>query len=82
VWTAVAIALGYTLLLALTDGMGFTRDESFYFKAGADYAGWFSELWRNMAEGAWSRSFSQASIQSGAPGAAQDAVRAVVVGAA
>lgn len=60
--TALAIALGYTVLLALTDGMGFTRDESFYFKAGADYAGWFSELSRNWADGVWSRSFSQASI--------------------
>ena len=27
VWTAVAIALGYTLLLALTDGMGFAGRE-------------------------------------------------------
>lgn len=62
VWTALAIALGYTVLLALTDGMGFTRDESFYFKAGADYAGWFSELSRNWADGVWARSFSQASI--------------------
>lgn len=62
VWTAIAIALCYTVLLALTDGMGFTRDESFYFKAGADYAGWFSELWQNTMEGAWARSFAQASI--------------------
>lgn len=62
VWTAVAIAFGYTVLLALTDQMGFTRDESFYFKAGADYSGWFSELSRNLSEGAWERSFAQASI--------------------
>ena len=61
-WTAVAVAVAYALVLALTDQMGFTRDESFYFKAGADYAGWFSELGRNLSDGAWARSFSQAAI--------------------
>ena len=41
---AIALALGSFVTLALTDDMGFTRDESFYFKYSTRYQGWFSRL--------------------------------------
>jgi len=34
-------------LLATVRGLGFTRDESFYFRAGTDYVGWFRLLFEH-----------------------------------
>ncbi len=45
---ALVILVATAWLLASTDQMGFTRDESFYFTAGRDYAGWFDELDENL----------------------------------
>ena len=42
----VALLLGLATLVVLvkTDGMGFTRDEGFYFRAALSYIGWFDDL--------------------------------------
>jgi len=53
--------VGVLVLLATTD-MGFTRDESFYFRAATDYAGWFIELEDNWRAGRLVESFTQANI--------------------
>lgn len=45
VWAiALALFLGTTILLMATLDMGYTRDESFYFRYGMSYQEWFVEL--------------------------------------
>jgi 4-amino-4-deoxy-L-arabinose transferase-like glycosyltransferase len=49
---AFAIAAGATaVLLASVDGVGFTRDEGYYFRAGAGYADWLAGAWRDVLRG-------------------------------
>lgn len=49
---AAGLLAGYfVILLATADGVGFTRDEGYYFKAAADYNGWFVKLWDNTLSG-------------------------------
>jgi predicted membrane-bound dolichyl-phosphate-mannose-protein mannosyltransferase len=59
---ALALLIGVTVSLAATDDMGFTRDESFYFRAAKDYSGWFDELARNIRDGRPSASFTQQNV--------------------
>lgn len=65
---AVSLALGaglallYLVALMATDTMGFTRDESYYFHAGREYAGWFAELEENIDAGEMRESFTQEGI--------------------
>lgn len=54
----------YLVALMLTDTMGFPRDESFYFFAGEQYAGWFEELEHNIDQSRMADSFSRESIES------------------
>lgn len=56
------IACIYLFLLIGTDTMGFTRDESYYFHAGREYSGWFTELEANIANDSMSDSFTRESI--------------------
>lgn len=59
----VLLFLGTVLLVGATsDGVGFTRDEGYYFKAGDQYWGWFEELGRSVAGGELSRPFDKAII--------------------
>ncbi len=46
-------------LLATVRSLGFTRDESFYFRAGSDYVGWFRLLFEHGR-----RAFEQGAIDS------------------
>jgi 4-amino-4-deoxy-L-arabinose transferase-like glycosyltransferase len=59
---AVVLLVGYTSILAMSDDMGFTRDESFYFRAARDYMGWFDELATNLREGRLRASFTQQNV--------------------
>ncbi|MFT6395802.1 MAG: 4-amino-4-deoxy-L-arabinose transferase-like glycosyltransferase [Bradymonadia bacterium] len=59
---ALLIAAGTILVLAQTAEMGFTRDESFYFHAASEYAGWFAELGENWENGELRESFTQQSV--------------------
>ncbi|TVQ95533.1 MAG: phospholipid carrier-dependent glycosyltransferase [Deltaproteobacteria bacterium] len=59
---AIALLFASVALLLATDGMGFTRDESYYFHAGREYGGWFIELAANIRAGTPLESFRQASI--------------------
>ena len=59
---ALLIAAATVVVLANTADMGFTRDESFYFHAAREYAGWFEELGDNWEAGTLGESFTQASI--------------------
>lgn len=56
------LGIGYVVLLFVTDDMGYTRDESFYFHAAREYAGWFRELADGFRDGGWRAAFQQASI--------------------
>lgn len=56
------VLLGTFWLLMATLDMGFTRDESFYFHAAAEYIRWFEELWKNLWAGNLLESFSKANI--------------------
>lgn len=58
----VALAAGFVVILLMTTGMGFTRDEGYYFHAAYDYLGWFKELAANLSQGGLGESFGQASI--------------------
>jgi hypothetical protein len=56
----IGCALGvltYVGLLATEQDIGVPRDESFYFRAGSDYAGWFKLLWNSPG-----RAFEDSSI--------------------
>ncbi len=59
---ALFIAAGTILVLAQTADMGFTRDESFYFHAAREYAGWFAEMGDNWENGELRESFTQQSV--------------------
>lgn len=59
---ASLIAFGTIAVLFVTQDMGFTRDESFYFHAAEQYAGWFRELIANSKAGIIGESFTQANI--------------------
>jgi len=48
---AVAIMIVSTLVLAWTATTGFVRDEGYYFRAAAEYHGWFEGLWQNLWAG-------------------------------
>jgi len=49
---AASLLAGYfTILLLTADGVGFVRDEGYYFKAAEDYNGWFVNLWENVKNG-------------------------------
>ena len=61
---ALLFSLTYFVLLARTDDMGFTRDESFYFRAAKEYSGWFVELVDNIRQGRGWETFSQESIDA------------------
>ena len=50
---AAAIGLATFALLMSTMGIGFTRDESFYFHAARDYAPWFKALFGGLGDGGW-----------------------------
>ena len=48
----IAFALGATYLIALAStahGLGYARDEGFYFEAARAYQGWFDLLWSDPA---------------------------------
>jgi 4-amino-4-deoxy-L-arabinose transferase-like glycosyltransferase len=61
---ALLLSAAYFVLLACTDDMGFTRDESFYFRAAKEYSGWFVELVNNTRQGRAWETFSQESIDA------------------
>jgi len=61
---ALLLSTAYFVLLACTDDMGFTRDESFYFRAAKEYSGWFVELVNNTRQGRAWETFSQESIDA------------------
>jgi 4-amino-4-deoxy-L-arabinose transferase-like glycosyltransferase len=49
---ALAVALVTFAALALTDSpIGVPRDESYYFRAGADYAAWYGDVWDALKRG-------------------------------
>lgn len=56
------LGFAYVALLFVTDDMGYTRDESFYFHAAREYAGWFEEAIAFAQEGRFLAAFEQASI--------------------
>jgi len=59
---ALGLFVGVFLVLLWTGEIGVPRDESFYFRAGADYAGWFEELWNNYQNGEIAASFTEQNI--------------------
>ncbi len=59
---ALALFAGVMALLLATGQMGFPRDESFYFRAGNDYGGWFTELFKHYRAGELWESFTKANI--------------------
>lgn len=68
-WDALigaAVVLGTFWLLMATLDIGYTRDESFYFHAAAQYIGWFEDLWKNLWNtnfpGSLAESFSKENI--------------------
>lgn len=62
-WIVVGLFVLTTVVVGLTaDGIGFTRDEGYYFKAGRDYWGWFAEFGTRIARGDVFGAFSPAVI--------------------
>lgn len=59
---ALAIFLVAFGILISTTEIGFPRDETFYFRAGRDYADWFQELWSNYQAGEIWTSLSKENI--------------------
>jgi len=62
-WDALigaAVGLGTFWLLMATLDIGYTRDESFYFHAAAQYIGWFEDLWKNL----WNTNFPASLAES------------------
>ncbi|GAB4304315.1 MAG: hypothetical protein Kow0090_19890 [Myxococcota bacterium] len=57
--SAAIIAVTVCVLLATVRGVGFVRDEGYYFKAARLYQGWFSELFDSFASGDFSRPFKK-----------------------
>jgi len=62
VLVALALFAATLALLLATMGVGFTRDESFYFHAAFQYLGWFKDLWHNWHAGHLAESFTKANI--------------------
>lgn len=62
-FAAVVLVVTATFaVLMATMGIGVPRDESFYFKAGFEYLGWFEELWQNARHGRLFETFTQAAV--------------------
>lgn len=62
-WDALigaAVLLGTFWLFMATLNIGFTRDETFYFHAAAQYIGWFEDLWKNL----WNTNFPHSLAES------------------
>jgi 4-amino-4-deoxy-L-arabinose transferase-like glycosyltransferase len=60
---ALALALATFFALALTEsGVGFARDEGYYFRAGGDYAAWFEDVWGAVKHGHPGDAFTDAAI--------------------
>lgn len=59
---ALTLFVGAFLALLWTGDVGIPRDESFYFKAGPDYAGWFQEMWNHYRHGELAESFTKQNI--------------------
>ncbi len=59
---AAVVFVGSLALFLRTTGMGFTRDEGFYFHAASLYIGWFEDLWRNLFAGNLGESFTRENI--------------------
>ncbi|AWV91217.1 ArnT family glycosyltransferase [Bradymonas sediminis] len=62
-WDALigaAVLLGTFWLFMATLEIGYTRDESFYFHAAAEYIGWFEDLWKNL----WNPDFPSSLAES------------------
>ena len=60
---ALALALATFAALGLTEaGVGFARDEGYYFRAGHDYAGWYTDLWDAAKRGKPLEAFTDAAI--------------------
>jgi hypothetical protein len=53
------------ILLASVRGVGFTRDEGYYFRAAGLYVGWLEGAWGNLRQGRLAESFSDAAIVRG-----------------
>jgi len=58
----LGLAVGFVAVLMATMGLGYVRDEGFYFRAGEEYAGWFKELAEHVETGEVGESFTQASV--------------------
>jgi len=60
----IAFCCGVATLVVLvaSDGVGFVRDEGYYFRAARQYHGWFENLWRSILEGQPLTAFSDASL--------------------
>jgi hypothetical protein len=58
-WTAAAVFLATFLALWASRDMGFTRDESFYFKYGESYQEWFVDVEAATSAEATHRAFSR-----------------------
>jgi hypothetical protein len=61
----IALALFFVTVVvvgATEDGIGFTRDEGYYFKAAELYFGWFRDLWAHTLRGDPLGAFSQTVI--------------------
>jgi hypothetical protein len=61
--TAAALAVGsISVLLATVEGVGFTRDEGYYFRAADLYRGWLQGAWSGLLHGHPGDSFRDAVI--------------------
>lgn len=61
---AIAFLLATTALMLATADIGYTRDDTFYFHAAREYAGWFEFFWANLLEGKVLASFTQEAIDA------------------
>ncbi|MGC4122676.1 MAG: glycosyltransferase family 39 protein [Myxococcales bacterium] len=60
---ALALALGTFAAMALThSAIGVPRDESYYFRAGQDYAGWYVDVWDALKQGEPLKAFTDQAI--------------------
>ena len=56
---ALLLSLGYLVGLVATLDIGYTRDESYYFKYGQVYMDWFTALGEDARDGEWGRSLER-----------------------
>lgn len=56
---AVGLSLAYLAVLLATLGIGYTRDESYYFRYGQAYQDWFTALGEDRDEGVWGRNLER-----------------------